>query len=322
MDLASASDESAGGSRPTDRPVPRLGRRPPGDPLCGEISVRGRRLYGDTAPGGAAPCKRITPLRAEEVEEVVAIIARGRRERHGEVLPERLRTRDWSSVVRVLVALFDQVEGTPAGWKIGAASEEIRRAEGLPEPSPGRIYRETMFESGSTIPEDLFVNYRNCECEYAFQVGLDFPSREEPYTRVDVEAGIELLFPALELGDSVFPDWYGASAYFGSCLDNGGGAAFVSGARVPDWRSVDLESAGMDLYLEGCYVKSGSARAAMGHPVASLTWLVNWVRSQGISIAAGEVVSTGTCTGHLFAARGDEVVADFGELGTVTARFA
>ncbi|MDA8291566.1 MAG: fumarylacetoacetate hydrolase family protein [Actinomycetota bacterium] len=299
-----------------------VGRRPPEDRLCQELTARGRPLYGDTPPGGAVPCGRTTPLEPGEVDEVVATIARGRRERHGELLPERLRTRDWSSVVRVLVGLLDHVEGTPAGWKVGAASEEVRRAEGLPEPSPGRIYRETVFESGATLPEGMFVNYRNCECEYAFQLGLDFPSRDEPYSRADVEAGIELLFPALELGDSVFPDWYGASAYFGSCLDNGGGAALVSGERVADWRSVDLDRAGVDLYLEGCYVKSGSARAAMGHPVTSLTWLVNWVRSHGIGVAAGEVVSTGTCTGHLFAARGDEVAADFGELGTVTVRFA
>jgi 2-keto-4-pentenoate hydratase len=36
---------------------------------------------------------------------------------------------------------------------------------------------------------------------------------------------------------------------------------------------------------------------------------------------AGEVVSTGTCTGHFFALPGDTVRADFAELGTVVANF-
>ena len=37
---------------------------------------------------------------------------------------------------------------------------------------------------------------------------------------------------------------------------------------------------------------------------------------------AGDIVSTGTCTGHLFAAPGDTVRADFGPLGVVEAHFA
>lgn len=266
-------------------------------------------------------CKRTSPLSVAEVDEVAAVIARGRCERRSEELPERLRTRDWGSVVKVIVALDERLGWEGAGWKIGAASEEIRRAEGLPSPSPGRIYRHTVFESGAQLGPELFINYRNCECEYAFELGLDFPAREEPYAEDDVRAGIESLFPALELGDSVFLDWYGASGYFGSCLDNGGGAAFVEGAHVRDWQAVDLVSAGMDLYLNEHYVKSGKATAAMGDPVRSLTWLVNWVRARGRDVRAGEVVSTGTCTGHLFADRGDVVRADFGDLGVVCVEF-
>src|SRR5216683_1160998 len=88
---------------------------------------------------------------------------------------------------------------TGAGWKIGAASQEIRRAEGLPSPSPGIIYAHTIFPSGALLPGSLFINYRNCECEFAFQLGLDFPARAEPYTEADARAGIDSLFPALEI---------------------------------------------------------------------------------------------------------------------------
>lgn len=286
------------------------------------LTERGRPLWGTTPPGGATPCARTSPLSDAEVAEVVEIIARGRRERHGEQLPERLQTRDWPSVVKVILGLDERLGWDGAGWKIGAASEEIRRAEGLPSPSPGRIYRRTCFDSGATLGPELFINYRNCECEYAFELGADFPPREAPYTEADVRAGIEWLLPALELGDTVFADWYGASGYFGSCLDNGGGAAFVAGKRVRDWQDVDFASAGMRAFLNGQFVKAGRATAAMGHPVTSLTWLVNWTREQGRGLAAGEIVSTGTCTGHLFAAPGDTVSADFGELGTVEVHFS
>lgn len=286
-----------------------------------ELGVRGRFLYGDTPPSGAHPCPRTSPLSAHEVDEVVNLIAAGRQGRHAVDLPENLRTRDWPSVELVILGLDEKVGREGAGWKIGAASDEIRKAEGLPSPSPGRFYRDTIFDKGAALRPELFINFRNVECEYAFQLGRDFHVRDEPYSAGEVSDGIESLFPALEIGDTVFLDWYGASGYFGSCLDNGGGAAFVEGTKIRDWRSVDLNDAGMDLYLNEFYIKSGRASAAMGHPITSLTWMINWARSHGRSVVAGEVVSTGTCTGHCFAAPGDVVSADFGDLGFVQVEF-
>jgi len=286
------------------------------------LTDRGRRIYGSTPPGAALPCRRTEPLTDAEVADVVAIIARGRTTRNAEHLPERLRTRDWSSVVKIILGLDAMLSWPAAGWKVGAASAEVRKAEGLPSPSPGLIYARGVYASGAELPPDLFINYRNCECEFAFRLSLDYPPRRRAYTQEDARAGIDCLLPAIELGDSVFRDWYGASSYYGSCLDNGGGAAFVPGIPVTDWTDLDLARAGMDLYLNDYYVKSGIGSAAMGHPVTSLTWMLNWASDHDRTISAGQVVSTGTCTGHLFAARGDVVTADFRPLGTVTARFA
>jgi 2-keto-4-pentenoate hydratase len=295
-------------------------RDTPGRPS--DIGERGRFIYGQTAPSTAVPCTRSTPLSPAEIDEVVGIIAKGRAERQAVELPERLRTRDWASVMQVVLELDARRGRRGVGWKIGAASQDVRRAEGVPGPSPGRVYEGTVFSSGASLGPELFINYRNIECEFAFELGLDFPVRAEEYTEADASAGIHALLPALELGDTVFLDWYGASAYFGSCLDNGGGAALVEGAKVTDWRDIDLVSAGMDLYLNGWYIKSGQGKAAMGHPVTSLTWMLNWARVHGRPVAAGEVVSTGTCTGHCFASPGDVASADFGPLGRVEVRFA
>ena len=209
----------------------------------------------------------------------------------------------------------------------GGGVEDRRRQRGDPASRrcPERFARPylhgTVFQSPAELPAPLFINYRNCECEFAFELAADFPARDKPYTEADARTGVGSMYPAIELGDTVFDDWYGASGYFGSCLDNGGGAAFVKGTSVNEWTSVDLAAAGMDVYLNGFYVKSGTGRAAMGNPLTSLTWLLNWLRERGRGVEAGEVVSTGTCTGHLFALPGDTVVADFGELGTVEARF-
>ena len=119
----------------------------------------------------------------------------------------------------------------------------------------------------------------------------------------------------------VFDDWYGASSFFGPCMDNGGSAALVYGTANEDWRSLDLANASLSISVNGQRLKSGFGRAAMGHPLTSLTWLANWLRERGRGLKAGDLISTGTCTGHCFVARGDNVTADFGALGIVEAVF-
>jgi 2-keto-4-pentenoate hydratase len=208
----------------------------PNDPPV--ITDRGRPIFGVTPPGHGIPCDRDTPLSEAELDEVVELIASAREERRAALMPPELMTRDWPSVVQVVLRLDERLGWAPAGWKIGAASEEIRRSEGLPGPSPGRIYLDSVFRSPAVLPPALFINYRNVECELAFRLDEGFAIRDEPYTEEEVDARIECLMPTLEIGDMVFEDWYGASGYFGSCFDNGGGAALVCGPEIDDWRGL------------------------------------------------------------------------------------
>jgi 2-keto-4-pentenoate hydratase len=287
-----------------------------------ELTARGRAIHGPTQPGSASPCRRTTPLAAAERARVVELVAGGRTGRHSVTLPRELWTRDWGSVTQVALDLIDRLAWAPAGWKIGAASEEVRRAEGMPDASPGRIYRAAVFEGPASLAPELFINYRNVECELAFRLARGLPSRGERYGEEEVAEAIECLLPTLEIGDTVFEDWYSASSYLGVVLDNGGGAALVCGDPVADWRALDLPNLRIEISLQGQRINEGFGRAAMGHPLTSLTWLANWLSARGHGLEAGEIVSTGTCTGHCFCARGDEVSVDFGPLGVVTAHFA
>jgi 2-keto-4-pentenoate hydratase len=282
-----------------------------------EITLWGRRIHGPTLPGQGIRCKRETPLTPAELEAVVDIIARGRIEHRSAFLPERLRTRNWDSIMAVMEGVNEKLGWPSAGWKIGAAAEEIRRAEGVPGPAPGRLSRNGVYASPARLPASLFINYRCSECEFAFRMGAELPPRAAPYDEAEVAEAVEALLPALEIGDTVFDDWYGASGYQGSSMDNGGAAAFVHGAPIHDWQRLDLPNARIDLYLNGAFVKSGYGRAAMGNPLTSLTWMANWLRVRGQGLHVGEFVSTGTCTGHFFAAPGDQLDVDFGAIGRV-----
>jgi 2-keto-4-pentenoate hydratase len=236
-------------------------------------------------------------------------------------MPERLRARSWQSVEDVILKLEYALDWEGAGWKVGAASQEVRKAENIPSPSPGRLFKRSIFQSPAVVPSEFFVNYRLCEFEFAYELGMDFPTRDKEYTEADLRAGIECLMPVIEIGDSVFEDWYSLSGYFGGMYDNAGGAAFVTGSKHRDWQEIDLPDSNIDVYVNDSYIKSGKGIEAMGHPVTSLTWMVNWVRERGRDVKAGELVSTGTCTAHTFVQPGDLVSADFTDLGLVEAKF-
>jgi len=290
-------------------------------PRADYLSDRGRLIHGPTPPGGSKPSSRESDLSPAELSEVIELISSGRKSRTPVVMPERLRARSWNSMAHVVLNLEYSLGWEGAGWKVGAASLDVRKAENIPEPSPGRLFTRSVMHSPAEVPSDFFVNYRLCECEFAYQFGVDFPVRVNPYTEADVRAGVEFLAPVIEIGDSVFEDWYSLSGYFGGMYDNAGGAAFVVGNKFKDWQDIDLPNANLDLYVNDNYIKSGQGFQAMGHPITSATWMINWLRERGRYVKAGEFISTGTCTGHCFVQVGDLVSVDFGDLGLVEAKF-
>jgi hypothetical protein len=108
-------------------------------PRLDYLSERGRLIHGPTPPGGSVPSSRESDLTPEEVEEVIELIATGRKTRTPVVMPERLRARSWKSMEEVILKLEYALGWEGAGWKVGAASLDVRKAENIPDPSPGRL---------------------------------------------------------------------------------------------------------------------------------------------------------------------------------------
>ena len=67
---------------------------------------------------------------------------------------------------------------------------------------------------------------------------------------------------------------------------------------------------------------TGHGKNVLGDPRVALAWLANELRGLGITLRAGEVVTSGTCHPPLPIQAGDHFVADFGVLGKVSVRFA
>jgi 2-keto-4-pentenoate hydratase len=68
--------------------------------------------------------------------------------------------------------------------------------------------------------------------------------------------------------------------------------------------------------------RAGKGGNVLGDPRLALAWLVNELSGIGVTLRAGEVVTTGTCIVPLPIAPGDRVRADFGVLGGVELQMA
>ncbi|MCP3372430.1 2-keto-4-pentenoate hydratase [Bradyrhizobium cajani] len=237
-----------------------------------------------------------------------------------DALETHLRPQGRAEGYAVQAALETQSAAKLFGWKIAATSEAGQRHINVAGPLAGRIMSDTVIADGSTASmkgNEMRVG----EPEFAFRMGRDLPPRTTPYTVDDVLAAVDSLHPAIEIPDSRFADFAGAGEAQ-LIADNACAHLFVLGeATSANWRAMDLVEERPEITLRGQrYI--GHGKNVLGDPRIALAWLANELRGLGITLRAGEVVTTGTCHPPLPIQAGDHLVADFGVLGKVSVGFA
>lgn len=205
------------------------------------------------------------------------------------------------------------------GWKIAATSEAGQKHINVTGPMAGRILAETAIPDGGTAAM-AGNEMRVAEPEFAFRMRVDLPSRATPYTVQQVLDAVDTLHPAIEIPDSRFGDF--ASAGEAQLIaDNACAHLFVLGpAASADWRAMDLVEERPVTTMRGQqYV--GHGKNVLGDPRIALAWLANELRQLGVTLKAGQVVTTGTCHPPLPIQAGDFCAVDFGALGQVSVGF-
>jgi len=205
------------------------------------------------------------------------------------------------------------------GWKIAATSEAGQKHINVDGPMAGRILAETLIADGGTA--SMAGNeMRVAEPEFAFRMATDLPPRSSPYTVQEVVDAVDTLHPAIEIPDSRFADFVSAGAAQ-IIADNACEHLFVLGAATTsDWRALDLVEQKPMIALRGKQY-TGHGKNVLGDPLIALTWLANELRQLGLTLRAGEVVTTGTCHPPLPIQSGDVFEADFGSIGRVSVAF-
>lgn len=246
-----------------------------------------------------------------------------RERRQVDGMPAELRPPDLETGYAVQARLVDELlasgGGRLIGYKIACTNVQVQALYGVDAPIYGRLLSASSYASPARLSAARFTR-RIIEPEFAFVMRADAPPARAPYDRARIAALVATALPAIEIVDHRFA---ASDRFDGATLaaDNAIHGAWVHGEPCADWRGLDLAAIQVRLYAEGKVVRTGSGALVLGHPLDALAWLANALAARGAGLAAGDRITTGTCTEVYPAAPGERVVADFGPIGRAEVRF-
>lgn len=209
------------------------------------------------------------------------------------------------------------------GWKIGLTSKAMQYALNINIPDSGVLLDDMFFPDSARVPADRFIQPR-VEAEIAFVMRA--PLKGPDVTIFDVLNATDYITPALEILDTrvqrVDAETKKARTIFDTISDNAANGGIVMGGRPMRPLEVDMRWIGAIVSRNAEIEETGLGAGVLNHPAAGVAWLANRLGQYGSSIAAGDVVLSGSFIRPIEARHGDTIVADFGPYGTVSAYFA
>jgi 2-keto-4-pentenoate hydratase len=190
----------------------------------------------------------------------------------------------------------------------------------------GRILSGFVIDDADAAVSLTGNRMRVAEPEIAFRLGRDLAPRATPYAVQEVLAVVASLHPAFEIPDSRYAGFTRVGQAQLIADDSCCGRFLFGPAAAAGWRELDLAAHRVHATVSNRqgvrFTRDGEGRAALGDPRTALTWLANELSSLGLTLQAGQFVSTGTCMVPLEVEPGDTVHADYGVLGAISPRLA
>lgn len=202
------------------------------------------------------------------------------------------------------------------GWKAGLTSKAKMQQMGVDVPAIGFLTDIMARPENSAITISDLVHPR-VECEVAFVMKKTL--KGPGCTLQDVMDATDFVIPAIEIIDSRFS---GFKFDLESVIaDNCSSARYVGGGRARYADELDIETLGVAMEKNGELVTMGASAAVLGHPAESIAMVVNILAEMGEELPAGSFVMSGGITEAVAVQPGDNVIARFQELGSVSIRF-
>jgi len=213
-----------------------------------------------------------------------------------------------------LVSLLSNHSGKPVGYKVGCTNATARQMLALDSPFSGRCFEKELSASPASI-DAATLHMIGIEPEIAVRIGKDLaPSKN--WQRTDVIDHIAAVMPSVEVVESRFSTWP-VMGFLSAIADNGVHRHLVLGESVENWSAERIDQTQVTLTANGTTVREGVASNVDGGPFGVVAWLANHLNAMGITLAAGEIVTTGVMTDIYDSAPGEQIVAQYDLPGVV-----
>lgn len=202
------------------------------------------------------------------------------------------------------------------GVKAGLTSKPKMQQMGVDEPGFGILMASMARPENGVIEMDTLIHPR-IEAEIAFV--LDAELGGENLTIEQVIAATDYVIPAVEVIDSRFEKFkFDLPSVI---ADNTSSARYVTGGRPLDPNGLDLRTIGVVIEKNGEIQALGASAAVLNHPANAVIMLARHLARRGERIPAGSLILTGGITEAIPVQRGDNVIARFQDMGSVSFRF-
>ena len=208
------------------------------------------------------------------------------------------------------------------GRKIGLTSRAMQQQMKIDEPDFGALLDYMVMSSGVELRHADFVDPK-LEVEVAFVIGRRLSG--DSVTVEEVLAATEYVQPALELIDArsyrVHPVTGRARTIVDTIADNAADAGVILGGHMVAPNDLDMRWIGAILSCNGVVEETGLAAGVLGHPANGIAWVARRLAPYDMAIEPGQIILSGSFTRASPTHPGDQFVADYGHLGTVTCSF-
>jgi 2-keto-4-pentenoate hydratase len=236
-------------------------------------------------------------------------------------IPEAIRPTTLADGYRVQAALIDRLlppGSRRVGFKVACTNRIAQEALAVDRPLFGRLLAHAVHADGAVLRSDDFT-HRVVEAEFAFRIGRDVPRRPDGHTPSSISDCIDAVIPAIEIVDHRFASWTVGAPQVAA--DNAIHGCWVRGDAVTSWRDLDLAASMVRVHRNGALTSTGSGAAVLGNPLEVMRFLADELPRFGLDLSAGDLVTTGVTTDVFEAASGDELIAEFDGVGTVSVSF-
>jgi 2-oxo-hept-3-ene-1,7-dioate hydratase len=207
------------------------------------------------------------------------------------------------------------------GWKIGLTSRAMQDALKIDTPDSGVLLDDMAFSSGATIPKGRFIQPR-IEAEIAFVMKAPLTGDA---TRDEIIAATDYVAPSLEILDTRIlradPATGQPRIIVDTISDNAANAGVVLGPQRHAPGAHDLRWVGAIVTRDDMVEETGLGAGVLNDPVTSVQWLARRMQTYGQSIAAGDIVLSGSFIRPVECPPGTKIEADFGPFGHVAIAF-